>query len=87
MSERRSRNAEILCQHFGRRVLEPVAEQERVVLVEFAVVEHQQEFRAIRTEALDRVGNARREIPEVADADVVDEIPAFGSIAVMRALP
>ena len=75
--EGRAGHAEILGQHLVRRVLEPVAQQERVVFVEIAVVEDQQEFAAVRTEALDRVRNAARKIPEIADADVVDEIAAL----------
>ena len=58
MSEQRRRHAEILGQHLGRRVLEPVAEQERVVLVEVAIVEDQQEFAAVGAEPLDRMRNA-----------------------------
>src|SRR5256885_14888248 len=69
-----SRYAEVFGKHLGRRVLEPVAEQERVILVEIAVVEHQQELGAVRTETLDRMGNAGGEAPQVAHADVVDEV-------------
>ena len=74
VAERRGRHAEVLGQHVVRRVLEPVADQEGVVFVEVAVVEHQQELAAVRPEALDRMRNARREIPEIADAHVVDEV-------------
>jgi hypothetical protein len=49
-------------------VLEPVAEQEGIVFVEFTVVEDQEELAAIRIETLDRMRNARCEIPEIADA-------------------
>ena len=66
--------AEILGQHIGRHVPDPVAEQESVVLVEIAVVEHQQKLGAVGSETLDRMRDARREIPQVADTDVVDEI-------------
>ena len=72
--ERGCRHAEVLGQHLGWNVLQPVAEEEGVVLVEIAVVEHQQELGAVGAEALDRMGNAGREIPQVAHADVVDEI-------------
>ena len=75
--QKRGRHAEILGQHLGRRVLEPVAEQEGVVLVEVAVVEHQQELAAVGTEALDRMRDAGGKIPEIADADVVDEVAAL----------
>ena len=77
VGEGRSLHAEILRQHVGRHVLDPVAEQEGVVLVEIAVVEHQQKLGAVGTETLDRMRDARREIPQVADADVVDEIAAL----------
>jgi hypothetical protein len=77
MSEQRRRHAEILTQDLGRHVLEPVAEQKGVVLVELAIVEDQQEFAPIWTEALDRMGNAASEIPEIADADVVDKVAAL----------
>ena len=87
MPEGRAGDAEILGQHLVGRVLEPVADQERVVLVEVAIVEHQKEFATVRTEALDGMRNAGREIPEIADADVVDEIAPCASIAVIRALP
>ena len=76
VSEGRAGNAEILGQHLVRRVLEPVAQQESIVFVEIAVVEHQQEFAAVRIEALDRMRNAGRKIPEIADADVIDEVAA-----------
>ena len=42
-------------------MLEPVAQQEGIVFVEIAVVEHQQEFAAVGIEALDRVRNAATE--------------------------
>ena len=74
---RTGRHAEVLGQHLGRHVLEPVGDQEGVVFGEAAVVEHQQEFAAVRIEPLDRVRNARREVPEVADTDVVDEVAAL----------
>ncbi len=77
LTERGSRNAEVLAEHLGRGVLEPVAEQERIVLVERSVVEHEQELAAVGPQALDGVRNARREVPEIADADVVDEAVAL----------
>jgi hypothetical protein len=56
-------------------MLEPVADQERVVFVEIAVVEHQKEFGSIRIEPLDGVRDTCREIPEIADTHVVNEVP------------
>src|ERR1700694_1829959 len=55
-------------------MLEPVAQQEGVVFVEIAIVKDQQEFAAVRIEALYRVRNTLREIPEISDAYVNDEI-------------
>ena len=77
MSEQRRRQAEVLAQNLGRNVLEPVAEQKRAVLVEVAIIEDEEEFAAVGTEALDRMGNAAGEIPEIADADVVDKVAAL----------
>ena len=53
-------------------MLDPVAEQEGVVFVEIAVIENQQEFAAVRIKPLDRMRSAPCEIPEIADADVID---------------
>jgi hypothetical protein len=58
-------------------VLEPVADQEGIIFVEVAIVEHQQELAAVGIESLDGVRDPRWEIPEVADAHVVGEIPSF----------
>ena len=58
-------------------MLEPVAEQKRVVLVEVAIIEDKQEFAPIWTEALDRMGNAAGEIPEITDPDVIDKVAAL----------
>jgi hypothetical protein len=62
-------------------VLDPVAVKKRVVLVEIAVVEHQQKFTAVRIEALNRMRNAGRKVPQVADADVVHEVPSVGVLS------
>jgi hypothetical protein len=77
MPEQRSRGAEVLGEHVVRRVLEPIAEQEGIVLVEVTVVEHEEELAAVRTEPLDRVRKARCKVPEIADPDVVDEVPSL----------
>ncbi len=58
-------------------MLEPVAQQEGIVLVELAVVEHQKELAAIRAETLNGMRNARREVPQIANPDVVDEVSAL----------
>jgi len=54
-------------------VLEPVGQQEGLVLREVAVVEHQQELAPLM-KALDRVRDAGGEVPQVAQTDVVDEV-------------
>ena len=55
-------------------MLDPVAEQEGIVLVKITVVEYQQKLRAVRIEPLDGVRYAGWKIPKIADADVIDEI-------------
>src|SRR5918997_6208428 len=67
--------AEVLGQYFGGRVREPVGDQERLVLREVARVEDQQELAAL-LECLDRVWEARREVPEGSLANVVDKVTA-----------
>src|SRR6266480_1411722 len=74
MPEKRSRYAKILGKHLVRYVLEPVGDQERVFFVKVAIVKDQKEFAAVWIETLDRVWNPRREKPEIADADIVDEV-------------
>ena len=64
--------AEVLGQHLFWQVSEPLADEEGVVLVEVAVIEHQQELAPL-VERLDGVREAAREIPEVALLDVGDE--------------
>src|ERR1700686_5602940 len=59
-------------------MLEPSAQQKGIVFVEIAVVEHQQELATIGIESLDRMRHTRREIPEVADANVIDESVPLG---------
>jgi len=66
------RNAEVLGQHLARHVREQVREQKGLVFRKTAVVEDQEEFAAV-VEALDRMRNYSREIPQIAGADIVDE--------------
>jgi len=75
MPEQRRRNTEIFAEHFGRRVLEPIGDQEGVVLVKISVVEYQKEFTTVRTETLDGMRNAGGEIPQISDTNVINEIP------------
>src|SRR5258708_29475060 len=78
MSEQGCGRAKVLAEHFGRGVLEPVAQQECVVLVEVSIVENQQEFTSVGTETLNRMGNAAREIPEIADTHLIDKVSSLG---------
>src|SRR6476660_4413729 len=64
-------------QHLIWRVLEPIGDEKGIVFVEIAIIEHQQKFTPVRIESLDRMWNSRREIPQVADTYIVDEISAF----------
>jgi hypothetical protein len=48
-----SGNAEVLGKNLFWRVIEPVGNEERAVLGEIAIVEHQYEFASVRAEALD----------------------------------
>ncbi len=52
---------------------QPVGEKHRLVLVEGAVVEDEQELAAIVTKPLDRVRRSSGKEPEVTLAEVVDE--------------
>jgi len=72
MPEKRGGDAEILAQHFVRRMLEPVGDQEGVVLVEVAIIKDQKEFATVRVESLNGVGNARRKIPVSGDSERID---------------
>jgi len=76
VGEGRCRHAEVLRKNIGQHVLEPIADQEGVVFGKAAVVEYEQKLAAVGPQPLDRVRNSRREVPEVADADVIDEIAA-----------
>src|SRR3984885_16234866 len=58
MPEQRRRHTEVLAQNVRRDMLEPVAEQKRVVFVEVAIVEDEEEFASIRDEDLNRMGDA-----------------------------
>jgi len=73
----RGRHAEVLSQHLVWYVLEPISDQEGVVLVEVAVVEDQEKLGTIRIKALDRMRNARGEKPQITPAHIVDKISAL----------
>jgi hypothetical protein len=51
-------------------VPDPIADAERAELGEIAVVEHQHEQTIFRADALDRMAEAAREIPDVASVEV-----------------
>ena len=70
-------HAEVLGQDLFRGVGQPVRDQERRLLAEIAVVEDEQELAAVALQSLDRVGDAGREVPDVALADIVLEGVAF----------
>ena len=65
-------HAEVLGQHVGRCMRDPVGHEQRVALGLLAVVEGEDELGALGTEALQRVRQAGREEPEVALLDVLD---------------
>ena len=58
-------------------MLEPVAQQKRVVLVEVAIVEDEQEFAAVGPRPWIEWGMPPPRYPEIADADVVDKVTAL----------
>ncbi len=66
-------HSEVLGHHLARRVDQPVAEERRVLLVERALVEDEQELASVRPEALDGMRQALRKIPKVARLDVGNE--------------
>jgi hypothetical protein len=68
-------------------VLEPVAEQEGVVLVEIPVIENQQEFAAVGVKTLDRMRDTGGKYQRSPTPTSSTKLCPAGSIAVMRALP
>ena len=66
------RHTEVLGQHFGRRVGEPVRHQQRIEFAGVAVVEADHEFAAVRAKSLQGMRRTRRKVPEVAGLDVGD---------------
>ena len=75
--EGRCRHSEVLRQHLGRRVPDPIADAEGAELGEITVVEHQHEQAVLGADALDRVTEAAREIPYIAGGEVSDLRLAF----------
>jgi len=76
VGERRLGHAEVLGQYVFGRVREPVRDQKGFVFREVSIVEHQKEFALLQR--LDRMWKSGPEIPQVAAADVVDEVAALG---------
>src|SRR5260370_15270205 len=79
MSEQGCGRAKVLAEHFGRGVLEPVAQQEGVVLVEVSIVEDQQEFTSVGAQALNRMWNAAGKIPEIADPHLIAKVSSLSA--------
>src|SRR6185312_5838354 len=71
-------DSEIFRQHVARSVRHPVGNLERIKFRKTAIIEHQQKFASVGTEALYRVRYARGEIPKVALLDVLDEAASLG---------
>src|SRR5207302_7445995 len=71
------RNAKILGQDVLGRVRHPVGEQNSGKLRKVAVIENEQELRAIGIQSLNRVRNSGGEIPKIVFRYVGDEAFAF----------
>src|ERR1700733_13438769 len=65
MPEQRRRHAEVLAKNVGRDVLEPVAEQNRVVFVKVPMGKDEEKSASIRAGALNRMGDAAGKIPQI----------------------
>jgi hypothetical protein len=74
--ERRLGDPKVLSEHVAGRALEPVGDQERLVLGEVAVVEHEQELRPL-VERLDRMREPGWEVPQIAGRDVIEKQPTL----------
>ena len=72
VAERLFGHAEVLGQHVGRRMRDPVGQEQRVAFGLLAAVEGEDELAAVGAEALQRVRPAGREIPEITLFDVID---------------
>src|SRR5579864_3427716 len=71
------RYAKVLAQHLLGRMRHPIGEEYGGVFRKIAIIKNQQELSAVRTQALDRMRNSRREIPKVAFSDVGYEALPF----------
>ena len=69
-------HGEVLGQYVFGRVREPVRDQKGFVFREVSIVEDQKEFAVLQR--LNRMWKSGPEIPQVAAADVVDEVAALG---------
>jgi hypothetical protein len=67
------RKAEVLCHNGLGRVLDPLVQQESRILGEVATVKHQQELGSILAQTLEGVWVTRREIPQIALLQVINE--------------
>ncbi len=59
-------------------MFKPVRQQESAVFIESTVIKGQQELTAVQPQSLNRVRNARREIPQITHANIVHEPGAVG---------
>ena len=66
-------HAEVLGQDVLGDVGKPVGQQEGFILVEVAVIEDEQELGSLSLMCLDRMGDAGREVPEIALTHIVLE--------------
>ena len=66
-------HAEVLGENLFGDVGQKVRDQEGRILVKVAVVEDEEELATVPLESLKRVGDAAREVPDVALADIVLE--------------
>jgi hypothetical protein len=72
------RETEVLCHNSLGCVLDPLVQEESRVLGEVATVKHQQELGSILTQTLKGVWVTRREIPQIALLQVIDEGTTIG---------
>jgi hypothetical protein len=68
----RRRHTEVLRQHLGRRVSDPIADAEGAELGEITIVEYEHEQAVLGADALDRVAEPAREVPHIASSEVGD---------------
>jgi len=70
--------ARVLCQNIGRRVCDPLERSIVPSSEKIAVIENQEEFRAIRAETLDRMWETSGKDPKISFVHVVAKHRAIG---------